>query len=208
MLTVSELSSFVLPKSFGRSLPSFGNTTTLSGIGASAGLSAAQALPAVTTLTVSADAKKIRSGAERALQQLEVSYQRLIDGIQLEHFDPKRIETYIKMAEKRSGILMSDEEKGRLVQASQSNDEQILRLLALQLRVGIPRRLEKEALAAMGELMLNREDTSALKKFAQDASKDPNLQAYVRNLLMMNRVESMMARVDKVRVLFSGLLGR
>ncbi len=134
-----------------------------------------------------------RNGAERALQQFELAYQALLDGIKLEHFDPNKIENYIRLAEKRAGVDMSDKEKGRIRELVNTGDPDILKLVALELRVGISRKLEKEALAAFGELVIyHREQDALMQNFLSHPTKDENLKAYIRILIMMSRFERIM----------------
>lgn len=134
-----------------------------------------------------------RNGAERALQQFEQSYQRLLDSINLEHFDPNKIENYIRLAEKRAGVDMTDKEKARIRELVFTGDPEILKLVALELRVGISRKLEKEVLAAFGELIIyHRENDALMMNFLGHPTKDENLKAYVRILMMMSRFERLL----------------
>jgi len=134
-----------------------------------------------------------RNGAERALQQFEQSYQRLLDSINLEHFDANKIENYIRLAEKRAGVDMTELEKGRIRELVFTGEPEILKLVALELRVGISRKLEKEALAAFGELIIyHREHEALMQNFLSHPTKDENLKAYIRILIMMSRFERLL----------------
>ncbi|MEB3288183.1 MAG: hypothetical protein VKJ04_11865 [Vampirovibrionales bacterium] len=158
-----------------------------------------QPFQSASTFSAPQDTPKFRTGTERALQQLETRYQAMFEGIQLKYFDPNKIENYIRMAEKRMGMELSEKERIRLIQISKSKDPNILKLLALELRIGIPKRLEQAALAALGELLLQRDDEEALQAYLEDPTKDDNLKAYVRTVMMMNKVERVMARVENAK---------
>ncbi len=140
-----------------------------------------------------------RSLATRALDNFTTSYTNLIDAIDIENFEPQQIEQYIRNAEARSGVTMRDAEKEQIRLLSKSNDEHVLRLLALELRVGIPKDVEKEALAAFGELILYRHDKETLQGFLDNPKNDPNLKAHIRTVLMMSKVENVMHGVDTTK---------
>jgi hypothetical protein len=182
--------------------------STQSALGASktAATSAAMAIgaTALQSFALPQDSQRLRSGTERALAQLESRYQAMVDGIQLKYFDPTKIEQYIRMAEKRAGMEMSDKERFRLIRLAKINNPQLLKLLALELRIGIPKRLEQAALASLGELMLHRDDEDALRGYLDDPSKDDNLKAYVRTVLMMNKTERWMAKVETAKATLKG----
>lgn len=147
-----------------------------------------------------------RSATERALARLEESYARLVDSINLSRFRPERINQYIARAEKQGGIPMSEEEKVRIRKLAETGDEKTLRLLALELRIGVPEKAEREALAALGELFLHRQDRITLEKFLADHHKDENLKAHVRTLLLVNRVENTMHFCQSVKSDLASLL--
>ena len=133
-------------------------------------------------------------GASRALVQLSSAYARMVAAINLKLFNPDRIDEYIRRAEKRSGADMTDMEKDRLRRLAKTTDERVLRLLCLELRVGIPKKEEAEAERAFGQLLLARHDREALQRFMNDANADENLKAHVRAVLMLGQVEQWMSR--------------
>lgn len=139
------------------------------------------------------------SATEKAIEQLEVSYERLLQSINLKLFRPEKINQYIATAEKRSGTSFSEEEKQQIRLIAQSGDENSTRLLALELRVGIPKKSEREALAALGELMLHRHNTKVLEQFVEDPHNDENLKAHIKTILMVNKVESAMLKMDNIK---------
>lgn len=138
-----------------------------------------------------------KNATERALENFDVSYQRLMSGINIKAFNPEKIETYMKATEKRTGREFTKKEKDRIRRAAQSNNPDVIRLLALELRVGIPRKLEHNALAAYGELMMNRSDSQTLIRFAKKPTTDPNLKSHIETVIMMNRVEGTLSRIKE-----------
>lgn len=152
-------------------------------------------------------AKPKASEVEKAFDELEKSYEKLLTSINLKAFNRSKIEDYLRLAEKRAGMEISEKEKLRLRKMAQSEDPKVLRLLALELRIGIPRKAEKEAMAALGQMMLYRQDRKSFEKFLAAPDKDENLKAYVRTIIMMNRVEDLMYRYEnfkgQVRNLFN-----
>lgn len=136
---------------------------------------------------------------QKALRQLEESYTNMKESINLKRFDAQKIEEYLMKAEKRTGLPYSDEEKGQFRQLAQSTDVEHLKLLCLELHVGISEKAEKEAMAAMGRLILHRNQTQALRAYMELPGKDPNLKAYIRTVLMMHKVENWMNTVEDVK---------
>jgi len=136
-------------------------------------------------------------GAERALQQLNTAYQRMLSAINLRLFNPDRIEEYIRRAERRAGVDMTDLEKDRIRRLARSGDSRMLRLLCLELRVGVPKKEQADAERAFGQLLLARHDRPALQRFLDNPKSDDNLKAHVRAILMMGQVEAWMNRADE-----------
>ncbi len=134
------------------------------------------------------------SATENALEELEEKYQDLLRAVDVDKLNPKYLTRYIKRAEERRGGPFTKEEKTGFREMATSKDPEVKRLLALELRVGVPKKVEIEALAAMGNLLLHRDDTRSLEAFIEKPEKDPNLREWVRTTLMMNRVEFWMGR--------------
>ncbi len=153
---------------------------------------------------VSTANKQLR-GAARALAQMEASYEKMIAGIKLEAFDPKKIEDYIRQSEKNSGVVLSEAEKERIRQAAKSRNDKMLRLLALELGVGVPLKHKKQVLYYLGELMINRQDKQALAAFINDPTKDENLKAHVKTVLLAGQVEEVLYKVESFKGQFNSV---
>ncbi len=141
----------------------------------------------------------VETAVSKSLRQLDSSYNTLRESVDLKKFDPAKIDDYLRAAERETGVLMRDEEKAQLRQLAQSQDPNVRKLVALELRVGISEKAEAAALAAMGRLMLHRNQTQALQAYLQDDTKDPNLKAHVKTLLMMNRVEGVLHTYESTK---------
>ena len=133
---------------------------------------------------------------EKALQELENSYSRLVNSINLNLFHPLKLNHYIHLAEKRSGKDYTDLEKEHMKLIVQSDNERALRLLALELGVGVPKKAERDAMSAMGALMLHRNNTQALETFLQKPGTDENIRSHVQLILMMSKFEKTVNRFD------------
>jgi hypothetical protein len=142
-----------------------------------------------------------KSEAERALLQAERSYEQLKATVDLKQFDPTRMPQYLAQAERRTGIPYEPEEKAMLIEWAESGIPELQRMVAMELRVGISRKAEKEALAAMGQILLNRNNEAALQNFLQNDDNDPNLRAYVQTLIYLNRMEKLLG-------MYKGIKGR
>jgi len=140
-----------------------------------------------------------------ALEELEEKYRSLLESVRVENFNPKYISRYIISAEKRRGAPFTPAERKRIKEMATSKDPEVIRLLALELRIGVPRKIERDALASMGNLMLHRED-DALRQFLSSPEKDPNLVAYVKTILMMSHVETWMDRYNRWKRQYGSLV--
>lgn len=145
------------------------------------------------------------SAGRVALEELEEKYKSLLESVRVEKFNPKYISRYIASAEKRRGAPFTPAERKRIKEMATSKDPEVIRLLALELRIGVPRKIERDALAAMGNIMLHRED-AALREFLCNPNKDPNLTAYVKTILMMSHVETWMDRYTKLKQQYGSLV--
>ncbi len=139
------------------------------------------------------------SATENALEELEEKYQDLLESVDVDKLNPKYLTRYIRRAEERRGGPFTKIEKAHFREMAGSNDPEVKRLLALELRVGVPKKVEMEALAAMGNLLLHRDDMVALEGFMQKPNKDANLREWVRTTLMMNRVEFWMEKYKHLK---------
>jgi hypothetical protein len=142
---------------------------------------------------------KNETGIQKALRQLEESYVNLKESVNLKKFDATKIEEYITKAEKRTGLPYSVEEKEQFRLMAKSSDPDFLKLLCMELHVGLSEKAEKEAMAALGRLILHRNQTDALKAYMDMPGKDANIKAYIRTVLMMHRVENWMNTVEDVK---------
>jgi hypothetical protein len=145
------------------------------------------------------EARPPETAIQKTLRQMEESYQNLKDSINLKKLDPQKIDDLIAKAEKRTGLPYSDVEKAQFREWVKSNNPELLKMVALELRVGISEKAEKEAMAALGRLILYRNNMKDLKLFLADPEKDPNLKAYVRTVLMMQKVEGVMSTVEGLK---------
>jgi hypothetical protein len=142
---------------------------------------------------------KNETGIQKALRQLEESYVNLKESVNLKKFDATKIEEYITKAEKRTGLPYSIEEKEQFRQMAKVSDPELLKLLCMELHVGLSEKAEKEAMASLGRLILHRNQTDALKAYMDMPGKDANIKAYIRTVLMMHRVENWMNTVEDVK---------
>lgn len=142
---------------------------------------------------------KNETSVEKALRQLDTSYTALKESVNLKKFDSAKIEDYFRLAEKRSGFPIPEADKAQIRELVKTQDPELLRMVALELRVGISEKAEKEAMAALGRLILYRENTKALQAYLLDPGKDQNLKAHVKTVLMMNRVEGALSSFESVK---------
>lgn len=157
-----------------------------------------QPKPTAPTRTDRAEFKN-ETGIQKALRQLEESYVNLKESVNLKKFDATKIEEYISKAEKRTGLPYSAEEKEQFRQMAKVSDPELLKLLCMELHVGLSEKAEKEAMASLGRLILHRNQTDALKAYMDMPGKDANIKAYIRTVLMMHRVENWMNTVEDVK---------
>lgn len=144
------------------------------------------------------------TAAAQALEDLEEKYNALVESIDVEKFNPAYISRYIKRAETRRGAPYADHEKKRFREMAKSGNPHLIRLLALELRIGIPKKIERDALAAMGRLMLHRDQAEDLRRFLDQPDKDPNLRNWVQTMLAMNTVEQWMGTLQRWRETWAG----
>lgn len=142
---------------------------------------------------------KQETSIQRSLRLMEESYQNLRDSVNLKKFDPQKIEDYIVKAEKRNGAVIDEADKVLYREWAKTGDPQILKALALELRVGISEKAEKEAMASLGRLVLHRSNTKELTEYMQMPDKDPNIKAHIRTILMMSRVEDVLSKYERVK---------
>lgn len=142
------------------------------------------------------------TAVERALEDFEEFYLRLLESVNVDTFERKYINRYIKRAENRRGAAFTKAERERFRDMAKSDNPEMLRLLALELRIGIPRRVERDALAALGNLMLYRDQDGAFKSFLSRPNKDPNLLAIVKTVSMTGQVEDWMGKVQELKERF------
>jgi len=146
-----------------------------------------------------------QSPAARALAQLESSYAELLQSTEITAFNPNEIERYIRAYQKRTGRILTEGQRERIMNIAASKDPSLLKLLALEFGIGVDRQAEKKALAALGQLFLERDDSETLKQFLDDEQKDDNLKAHVSSLQMLNKIESGVAWYNDLRSRFFGL---
>ncbi len=150
--------------------------------------------------------EQMPSAAKKALEELEEKYTSLVKAVKVDIFKPENIEEYILRAEKRRGAPFTRAERDRFRDMAKSGDPEKIRLVALELRFGVPRKVERAALAAFGNLILYRDQVAPLREFLDKPGKDPNLVAYVKTILMMNRVERWMEKYQNWRDRLSGFV--
>ncbi|MGE0201753.1 MAG: hypothetical protein AB7P76_12405 [Candidatus Melainabacteria bacterium] len=150
-------------------------------------------------------AAQAQSPAARALAQLESSYAELLQSTEITAFNPNEIERYIRAYQKRTGRILTESQRERIMQIASSKDPSLLKLLALEFGIGVDRQAEKKALAALGQLFLERDDSETLQQFLEDGQKDENLKAHVSSLQMLNKIESGVAWYNGLRNWFLGL---
>ncbi|MBK8189525.1 MAG: hypothetical protein IPK79_03660 [Vampirovibrionales bacterium] len=159
-------------------------------------------------LLASSSLERQTTAAAQALEDLEEKYNALVESIDVEKFNPAYISRYIKRAETRRGAPYADHEKKRFREMAKSGNPNLIRLLALELRIGIPKKIERDALAAMGRLMLHRDQAADLRGFLDQPDKDPNLRNWVQTMLTMNTVEQWMGALQRWRESWAGLWRR
>ncbi|MBY0405303.1 MAG: hypothetical protein K2X66_15495, partial [Cyanobacteria bacterium] len=148
------------------------------------------------TENLKTDTLKTESAIQKTLRQLDESYLQLKESVNLKKFDTNKLEDYILKAEKRSGIPYSPEEKMNFRQLTATGNTEMIKMVALELGVGVSEKAEKEAMAALGRLMVHRHQTKALQAFLNQPDKDPNLKAYVRTVMLTHKVESVLSKVE------------
>ena len=171
------------------------------------------AIDPVDSVDLSIDREPPVSTTRLALDEFDEQYKTLLESVDVEKFDPAKIKRYIKRAETRRGAPFIESEKQQYHAMAQSTDANVLRLLAVELQIGVSRNFKKiklDAEAAMARVILNRHDQDALKAFLDDPHRDPNMRDWVRTTLYLNRVEYWIKTVDDYKRRFTSLgkLGR
>lgn len=148
--------------------------------------------------------------AENALHELEEAYNEMVNAIDTDkiNLEENYVKGYITRSEKRRGGRYTKSQRNRFLQiasqARETSDKELIRVLALELCIGISPKMEKAVHAAFGNLFIHHRDAiSVLKNFANRSEADSNLVAYMRTLMMLNQVEGWMERIETVKHKFS-----
>ncbi|MBX2861484.1 MAG: hypothetical protein KTR14_09620 [Vampirovibrio sp.] len=150
-------------------------------------------------------AKPSLTTAEKAFVAFEKKYTAFVNSVDIAKFYPKKVNQYIKRAEAWNGAY-SEQEIARFKEMAASKNPDLIKQLALEFRVGISKKDEKEAMAAFGRLVvLYRNNITELQKFLQKKDMDPNLRAYVQTLVMMYHVERWLRRYRRVKSYYANL---
>jgi hypothetical protein len=152
--------------------------------------------------------KREHEAAENALNELEEAYSEMVNSIDIEkiNLEENYVKGYITRSEKRRGGPYTKAQRNRFLQlaaqAKENDDKELIRILALELCIGISPKMEKAVLASFGNLFIHHRDAiGVLKDFTnRDENKaDANLIAYIRTLMMLNQVEGWMGRIENVK---------
>lgn len=146
------------------------------------------------------------SAAQTAMNELEECYNDMLESIDTEkiNLEENYVKGYITRSEKRRGGRYTKTQRQRYMdmarQAQKTGDKGLVRLLALELCIGIPPKTEKAVMAAFGKVFIHhREETDVLKSFVNKANANPNLAAYMRTILMVNRVENWVGKYEEMK---------
>lgn len=144
--------------------------------------------------------------AEAALKELEEKYTEMVNAIDTDNINLEEnyVKGYITRMEKRRGGPYSKSQRQRFLavakQARETDDKELAKILALELCIGISPKMEKSVLAAFGNVFIHHRDASTvLKGFLKNEKCNPNLAAYAKTLVMLNRVEAWMGKVETIK---------
>ncbi len=144
--------------------------------------------------------------AENALKELDEKYSEMLDAIETDNINLEEnyVKGYITRMEKRRGGPYSKSQRQRFLamarQARETNDKELIKILALELCIGISPKMENAVLAAFGNVFIHHRDaTNILEEFAGGEKCNANLAAYAKSLMMLNRVEAWMGKVETVK---------
>lgn len=151
-----------------------------------------------------------QSAAKAAVDELEECYNDMLESIDTDkiNLEENYVKGYITRSEKRRGGRYNKAQRQRYMdlarQAKKTGDKELVRLLALELCIGIPPKTEKAVMAAFGNVFIHhREESDVLKSFVEKANVNPNLAAYMRTILMVNRVENWVGKYEELKERFT-----
>lgn len=153
-----------------------------------------------------------QSAAQGAVDELEECYNDMLESIDIEkiNLEENYVKGYITRSEKRRGGKYSKAQRDRYLdmarQAQKTGDKEMVRLLALELCIGIPPKTEKAVMAAFGKVFIHhREENEVLQNFVEKSKVNPNLAAYMRTILMVNKVETWVGKYEEIKERFASL---
>ena len=143
-----------------------------------------------------------------ALDELEEKYESLRESVRADKFNPKYINRYIAHAEKRRGTPFTRTERNNFRELALSKDPKVIEQLAFDLRIGVPKKIELEAMAAMGRFLMHHNENDALEEFLEKPTNDPQIKHWVYTTLMMNKVEYWIGRYKEFRNWLAAFTGK
>ncbi len=144
--------------------------------------------------------------AENALKELDEKYNEMLEAIDTDsiNLEENYVKGYITRMEKRRGGPYSKSQRQRFLamarQARETKDKELIKILALELCIGISPKTESAVLAAFGNVFIHhRDSTTILEQFSEGETCNANLAAYAKSLMMLNRVEAWMGKIETVK---------